>query len=149
MFTASSSQFSGWYGTLGLIWGMIWNMTYNNLTIYNKQNHNVRKRTLWSSDTRFNDDSNQSAHPPANHSAHQRNLISVFKNKLRILGYPKCALWRFWSDCANAQAHLIFAGRACPDVLFRRDGSLDVFQIYTFIHYSIWSWSCEKGSWSL
>ena len=23
-----------------------------------------------------------------------------------ILGYPKCAQWRFWSDCANAQADL-------------------------------------------
>ena len=25
---------------------------------------------------------------------------------LCILGYTKCALWRFWSDCANAQADL-------------------------------------------
>ena len=23
-----------------------------------------------------------------------------------ILGYPKCAQWRFWSDCANAQSDL-------------------------------------------
>ena len=27
--------------------------------------------------------------------------------KLFILGYPKCAQRRFWSDCANAQADLI------------------------------------------
>ena len=26
--------------------------------------------------------------------------------KRRILGYPKCAQWRFWSDCANAHADL-------------------------------------------
>ena len=26
--------------------------------------------------------------------------------KLCILGYPKCAGWRFWSDCANAQSDL-------------------------------------------
>ena len=26
--------------------------------------------------------------------------------KLCFLGYPKCSKWRFWSDCANAQADL-------------------------------------------
>ena len=37
------------------------------------------------------------------------SLISVFvvrMKKLCILGYPKCAQWRFWSDCANAQSDL-------------------------------------------
>ena len=46
-----------------------------------------------------NKDSNQPVHP--------RSLISVFvicMKKLCIFGYPKCAKWRFWSDCANAQA---------------------------------------------
>ena len=48
-----------------------------------------------------NEDSNQPARP--------RSLIRVFivrMNKLCILGNPKCAQWRFWSDCANAQADL-------------------------------------------
>ena len=30
----------------------------------------------------------------------------VHRKKHRILGYPNCAQWRFWSDCANAQADL-------------------------------------------
>ena len=41
--------------------------------------------------------------------AHSRSLIRVFvvrMKKVWILGYPKCAQWRFWSDCANAQADL-------------------------------------------
>ena len=33
-----------------------------------------------------------------------RTFVSM--KKLCILGYPKCAQWRFWSDCANAQADL-------------------------------------------
>ena len=48
-----------------------------------------------------NEDSNQPAHP--------RCLIRVFvvrMKKLCILAYPKCGQWRFWSDCANAQADL-------------------------------------------
>ena len=39
----------------------------------------------------------------------KRGLMRVFVirlKKLRILGYPKSVLWRFWSDCANAQADL-------------------------------------------
>ena len=50
---------------------------------------------------RPNEDSNE----PANACS----LISVFIvriKKLCILGYPKCVQWRFWSDCANAQADL-------------------------------------------
>ena len=46
-----------------------------------------------------NEDSDQTAHP--------RSLIRVFVVRLRklcILDYPKCTEWRFWSDCANAQA---------------------------------------------
>ena len=38
-----------------------------------------------------------------------RSLIRVFvvrMKKLCLLGYPKCAQWRFWSDCANAQSDL-------------------------------------------
>ena len=48
-----------------------------------------------------NENSNQPAYP--------RSLIRVFvlrMKKLCILGYPKCAQWRFWSDCAKAQADL-------------------------------------------
>ena len=48
-----------------------------------------------------NDDSDQPAHP--------RSLISVFVvhvKKLCVLDYLKCARWRSWSDCGNAQANL-------------------------------------------
>ena len=48
-----------------------------------------------------NEDSDEPAHP--------RSLIIVFVVRvvLRcILGYPKCAQWRFWSDCVNVQADL-------------------------------------------
>ena len=35
------------------------------------------------------------------------SVFSLFAWKnLCNLGYPKCAQWRFWSDCANAQADL-------------------------------------------
>ena len=47
------------------------------------------------------EDSNQSAHP--------HGLVRLFfvrMNTLCILGDPKCVQWRFWSDCANAQADL-------------------------------------------
>ena len=57
------------------------------------------------------EDSSQPAHP--------RCLIRVFvvrMKKLCILGYPKCAHWRFRSACAKA--FWIFAGRKCPKVLF-------------------------------
>ena len=40
---------------------------------------------------------------------HPRSLIRVFVfrlKKLCILDISKCAQWRFWSDCANAQADL-------------------------------------------
>ena len=30
----------------------------------------------------------------------------VQMTKLGILGYPQCSQWRFWPDCANAQANL-------------------------------------------
>ena len=47
------------------------------------------------------EDTNQPAHPCC--------LIRIFvvsMEKLGILGYPKYALWRFWSDRVNAQADL-------------------------------------------
>ena len=46
-------------------------------------------------------DSDQPAHP--------RSLIRVAAIRLKkpcTLGYPKCAQWRFWSDCTRAQADL-------------------------------------------
>ena len=38
-----------------------------------------------------------------------RYLTTVFVVRMKnfcSLGYPKCVQWRFWSDCANAQAGL-------------------------------------------
>ena len=57
--------------------------------------HNLRKRTF--------------RYVRLTKAAHPRCLIRVFivrTKKLCILGYPKCAQWRFWSDCANAQSDL-------------------------------------------
>ena len=45
----------------------------------------------------------------SNQPAHSRCLIRVFvvcMKKLCILVCLKCAQWRFWSDCTNAQADL-------------------------------------------
>ena len=48
------------------------------------------------------------------HDAHVRSLRSILSffvvgmKKLCILGYQKCAQWRFWSDCMNAQTYLNF-----------------------------------------
>ena len=45
----------------------------------------------------------------SNQPAHLHSLTGVFlvhMKKLCILGFSKCALWRFWSDCMNAQADL-------------------------------------------
>ena len=65
-----------------------------------------------------NEDSNQPAHP--------RSLIRVFvvrMNKLCILGYPKRAQWRFWSDCANAQADLNLRKANMSDCTFLVDAA--------------------------
>ena len=57
-----------------------------------------------------NEDSNQPApNRDSNQPAHPRSLSRVFVSRMKklcILGYPKIAQGRFWSDCANAQADL-------------------------------------------
>ena len=63
-------------------------------------NRNVRKRTFWHV-------------RPAKTQISLRicavwPVFVVRMKKLCILGYPKCVQWRFWSDCANAQADLNF-----------------------------------------
>ena len=50
--------------------------------------------------------------------------------KLNILVYPQCAQWRFWLDCANAQANLIFAGCTCQNV------AAPAFKVTAFIRQS-------------
>ena len=50
--------------------------------------------------------------------AHVHNLMRVFVVSLKELcipGYPKCAQWRFWSACPNAQTgqNLHWAHRVC------------------------------------
>ena len=60
----------------------------------------ARKCTFWHNYVP-NEGSNQSAHP------HSLNRVIVVRMKILCnLGYPKCAQWRFRSDCANAQADL-------------------------------------------
>ena len=48
---------------------------------------------------------NEESYQPTN--AHSLIRVPFVRVKpLCILGYQKCALWRFWSDCANAHAEL-------------------------------------------
>ena len=57
----------------------------------------------------------------SNQPAHRSSLIRIFTvrmKKLCILGYPKWAQWRFWSDCTNAQADLNHVWCTCPKVRF-------------------------------
>ena len=56
-----------------------------------------------------------------NQLAHLNRVYVIRKKKRCTVCYPKCAQWRFWSACANAQADLnlrwalIFEGTS-PDV---------------------------------
>ena len=73
------------YQLLKLVQGPKWAATWENIP----------------SDMCTKEDSNQPALP--------RSLIRVFVVRMKavcILGYSKCVYWRFWSDCANAQADL-------------------------------------------
>ena len=46
--------------------------------------------------------------PPPKKKKKKKNKKKKKKQKKKhcVLGYPKCTKWRFWSDCANAQADL-------------------------------------------
>ena len=57
------------------------------------------------------EDSNQLAHARS-----PINVLVVRMKKLCILMFPKCAQWRFWSDCAMRSLIWIFARRKCPKV---------------------------------
>ena len=57
-------------------------------------NRNVRKRTL------------RHVNPTKAQISRYIRVFVVRMKKLCILGYPKCAQRRFWSDCANAQTDL-------------------------------------------
>ena len=68
-----------------------------------------------------NEDSNQ--------PAHARSLIRVFvvgMKNFASLAIRKCAQWRFWSDCANAQADMNFRWAHFWWYVFRRYGSYSV-----------------------
>ena len=59
------------------------------------------------------EDSDQPGHPPS--------LIRVFAVRMKkasVLSYPLNAQRRLWSDWADAQADLVFAGRTCHFVGF-------------------------------
>ena len=49
---------------------------------------------------------------------------SLYTWRSCILGYPKCAQCRFWSDCANAQADLNLRNAHVWWYVFRRCGSV-------------------------
>ena len=68
-----------------------------------------------------------------NQPTRPRSLIRVFVIRMEtlcILGYPKCAQWRFWSACANAQADLNLRWAHIPEVTFS-----DVAQIIYFLRW--------------
>ena len=85
------------------IFARCWHLRYRILYVTNELSRNVRtepKRTFWHE---------RAPNGKLNQPAHLRSLIRVFAlcaKKLCIFGYPRCAQWRFWSDCANAQADL-------------------------------------------
>ena len=54
-------------------------------------------------------------------------VFIVHKKKLCILGYPKCAQWRFWSDCANAQSDLKIRRAPMSDVVVHMTICLELF----------------------
>ena len=61
-------------------------------------------------------------------SAYWHSQIRV--KKLSILGCPKCAQWRFWSDCANAQSDLNLHWAHLPGrYVFWHCGSFFLFQV--------------------
>ena len=73
-------------------------------------------------------------------SAHSRSLIRVFVVHMKKLcaalklGYPNCAQWRFWSDCANAQTDLNLRwanmpGCPFPDVAVKMVFCLDTDKV--------------------
>ena len=47
--------------------------------------------------------------------------LRICMKKLCILDYPKCVKWRFWSDCANAQADLNLRWAQMLDSTFSDD----------------------------
>ena len=55
---------------------------------------NLRKHTFWN------------VRPLKTQTCLIRVVVVLMIYNLCILSYPKCAQWRFWSDCANAQADL-------------------------------------------
>ena len=75
----------------------------------------------------------------SNQPVHLHSLIRAFVvriKKLCILGYPKYAQWRFWSDCAHSQADLNVRSAPTSKGTFP-DVSAHFCQIYpdTFILY--------------
>ena len=67
----------------------MWLYGPHNITSRDNMSHKVRKHTFW--------------------HVHLRSLIVVVHiKKLCFLGYPKCAWWRFWSNCKNVQTNLNF-----------------------------------------
>ena len=66
-------------------------------------------------------------------------VFVVHMNKRCSLGYPKCAQWRFWSDCANAQADLnlcLVHNLTSPKYVFWLWGSN--------IFIELWTWALIK-----
>ena len=92
-----------------------------------------------------NEDSNQ--------PAHLRSLFRAFiirMKKLCILGYPKCAKWRFWSDCANAQADLNLRSAYMSEGTFSdvttylsESGTL-CFHYNIAVTWEIYLWTCAS-----
>ena len=79
-----------------------------------------------------NEDSNQPAHP--------RSLIRAFVVRMKkpcIPGFPKCDQWRFWSDCANAQADLNLRWAHMSEGTF---SDVTTYIIYLFFFFFFFSY---------
>ena len=75
-----------------------------------------------------NEDTNQ----PAQTCSVSRVFV-VCMMKRSILGYLKCAQWRFWSDCANAQADLNLHWARMTDVTFSDVAALFILSSTLFL----------------
>ena len=87
------------------------------------------------------------------------SLIKIFivfivqMKKFCILGYPKCAQWRFWSDCLNAHADLNLCWACMSEGKFT-DNAAHVFWALLHVNtenlkITIWCAAHKKGPYAI
>ena len=72
-------------------------------------------------------------------SALVRSPISDLVVRMEILGYPKCAQWRFRSDCTNAQADLNLRQAHMSEGILS-DVAVYIFRAFLLVHCVVWQY---------